>query len=239
MRGGVRGNEGTNSSFPTRLFIGYIRNAIILVRTIFQSFRKAQSIFDKGALKTLVTTCFMVYFCIRKPKIMLMTKEKLPYDKWCQRMCHTGLGVNGCLNMNERPTSPYFRELRLVYMGLDRYLEAHEKWDMYQTALKEIGEGKKKSHWIWFVFPQLRGLSKSDIGDYYGICGRWEAEEYINHPILRERLIEATEAVYNNEKSVYEIFGNDAIKVRSCMLLFASICDIPIFKKMVSRYGWQ
>ena len=173
-----------------------------------------------------------------------MSNEKLPYDdlpfdKWCQRVCHTGYGVGGYLDVNSRPMSPYYRELRVIYKGLDRFLEAQEKWDMYQTALKEIKEGKKKSHWIWFVFPQMRGLSKSNIGDYYGICGRTEAEEYIKHPLLRARLVEATEAVYNNEKSVYEIFGKDAIKVRSCMLLFASVCDIQIFKKMVSRYGWQ
>ena len=69
--------------------------------------------------------------------------------------------------------------------------------------------------------------------------GRSEAKEYIKHPILRERLVEITEAVYNNENTVYEIFGNDAIKVRSCMLLFASVCDIPIFKKMVNKYSWK
>ena len=165
--------------------------------------------------------------------------DDLPFDQWCQKVYHTGLGINGCLDINAHPISPYYKEMRIIYKGLKRFLEAQEKWDMYQIALKEIKEGKKKSHWIWFIFPQMRGLSKSDLGDYYGICGRDEAKEYIENPILCKRLIEATEAVYNSDKSVYEIFGNDAIKVRSCMLLFASVCDIPIFKKMVSKYAWK
>ena len=85
----------------------------------------------------------------------------------------------------------------------------------------------------------MRGLGTSEMSKYYGINGRDEASQYINHPVLRDRLVEITEAVYNNENSVYEIFGNDAIKVRSCMLLFASVCDIPIFKKMIYKYGWK
>ena len=76
------------------------------------------------------------------------------------------------------------------------------------------------------------------MSKYYGLS-RDEAIKYINHPLLRDRLVEITEAVYNNEKSVYEIFGNDAVKVRSCMLLFASVSDIPIFKKMLEKYGWK
>ena len=65
------------------------------------------------------------------------------------------------------------------------------------------------------------------------------AYAYIANPTLRKRLVEITEVVYNSDKSVYEIFGNDAIKVRSCMLLFASVSDEPIFKKMISKYCWR
>ena len=89
------------------------------------------------------------------------------------------------------------------------------------------------------IFPQMRGLGTSEKSKYYGIQNRDEAEEYINYPILRDRLVEITEAVYNSDKSVYEIFGNDAIKVRSCMLLFASVSDIPIFKQMINKYSWK
>ena len=99
--------------------------------------------------------------------------------------------------------------------------------------------GKKETHWIWYIFPQMRGLGKSERSKFYAIQDRDEAIAYINNPVLRDRLVEITEAVYNSEKTVYEIFGNDAIKVRSCMFLFASVCDIPIFKKMIQKYSWR
>ena len=84
----------------------------------------------------------------------------------------------------------------------------------------------------------MRGVGKWEIAQFYGINGREEAKAYIEYPILRERLVEISEAVLNNEKSVYEIFGNDAIKVRSCILLFASVSDIPVFKQLKSKYRW-
>lgn len=108
----------------------------------------------------------------------------------------------------------------------------------YEQALKEIRNGYKKSHWIWYVFPQMKGLGKSEISEFYGINGREEANEYFANPILRDRLIEATQAVLNNKYSVYEIFGNDTIKFRACMLLFASVSDEPIFKKIINKYKW-
>lgn len=129
--------------------------------------------------------------------------------------------------------------MRSLYMGLDRFIEAQDKYNTYQTALEEVKKGKKKTHWIWYIFPQMAGLGITDKSWYYGIHGRNEAKEYIKHPILRERLVEITEAVYNSDKTVYEIFGNDAIKVRSCMLLFASVSDIPIFKQMIFKYSWN
>ena len=85
----------------------------------------------------------------------------------------------------------------------------------------------------------MKGLGHSEISQFYGINGREEAYEYIAHPILRQRLIEATKAILENEKTVYEIFGNDTIKVRSCMLLFASVSDIPEFKQLINKYHWK
>ena len=122
---------------------------------------------------------------------------------------------------------------------LNRFIEAQNKWNTYQTALEEVKKGRKMTHWIWFIFPQMVGLGYSSTSKFYGIRGREEALAYINHPLLRSRLIEITEAAYNNANTVYEIFGNDAIKVRSCMLLFASVSDIPVFKQMISRYNWK
>ena len=108
----------------------------------------------------------------------------------------------------------------------------------YAQALQEVRGGHKRGHWIWYVFPQMRGLGKSEISEFYGINGREEAKAYIEQPVLRERLVEICEAVLNSETSVYDIFGSDAIKVRSCILLFASVCDIPVFKQIKSKYRW-
>ena len=108
----------------------------------------------------------------------------------------------------------------------------------YVQALQEVKAGHKRGHWIWYVFPQMKGLGKSEISEFYGINGREEAKAYIEHPVLRERLVEICEAVLNSETSVYDIFGGDAIKVRSCILLFASVCDIPVFKQIKSKYRW-
>lgn len=108
----------------------------------------------------------------------------------------------------------------------------------YAQALEEVRAGHKRGHWIWYVFPQMKGLGKSEISEFYGINGREEAKAYIEHPVLRERLVEICEAVLNSETSVYDTFGSDAIKVRSCILLFASVCDIPVFKQIKSKYRW-
>lgn len=105
----------------------------------------------------------------------------------------------------------------------------------YQVALQEINDGHKQTHWIWYVFPQMKGLGHSQLSDFYGINGREEA--YIEHPILRERLIEATKATMNH--NVYSIFGSDTIKFRACMLLFASVSDNPIFKQVIEKYKWK
>ena len=115
----------------------------------------------------------------------------------------------------------------------------YDNTETYQTALQEIRSGHKRTHWIWYVFPQMKGLGHSEISKFYGINGREEAKAYIENPILRERLIEATKAILNNNKTVYEIFGQDTIKVRACMLLFASIdSNIPQFKQLINKYHW-
>ena len=109
----------------------------------------------------------------------------------------------------------------------------------YETALREIKEGRKRTHWIWYVFPQMKGLGRSQLSQFYGINGREEAYAYMDHPVLSQRLIEATEAVLNNEKSAYEIFGNDTVKFKSCMRLFATVSNHPVFKKVIQKYSWK
>lgn len=137
-----------------------------------------------------------------------------------------------------KPRDAYKPALHAAYKGLQRYIEAQDKWNTYDKALEEVKNGKKETHWIWFIFPQLYGLGHSEMSQFYGLDGREEAKAYIEHPILRKRLVEISEAVLNNEKSVYEIFGQEAIKVRSCILLFESVSDIPVFKQLKSKYRW-
>jgi uncharacterized protein (DUF1810 family) len=134
--------------------------------------------------------------------------------------------------------------------NLQRFLNAHsgagrgvnigEEVSSYEQALKEIKAGCKTTHWIWYVFPQMAGIkgTHSRPALFYGINGRLEAYQYINHPILRKRLIEVSEAVLNNTRTVYEIFGNDTMKVRACMLLFSSVSDISVFKQLMRKYRW-
>ena len=137
-----------------------------------------------------------------------------------------------------KPRDAYKPALHAAYKGLQRFIEAQDKWNTYDKALEEVKNGKKKTHWIWFIFPQLYGLGHSEMSQFYGLDGREEAKAYIENDTLRTRLVEISEAVLNNEKSVYEIFGNDAIKVRSCILLFESVSDIPVFKQLKSKYRW-
>lgn len=134
--------------------------------------------------------------------------------------------------------------------NLKRFLNAHEgagrgvndgdEVSSYEQALKEVKAGGKVTHWIWYIFPQMAGIkgTHSRPALFYGLNGRLEAFQYINHPTLRKHLVEICEAVLNNKYSVYEIFGDDVIKVRSCILLFASVCDIPVFKQLKSKYRW-
>ena len=129
--------------------------------------------------------------------------------------------------------------------NLLRFIHAQDSGGLYDgtgtyaEALQEVRDGHKRGHWMWYVFPQMKGLGHSELSDFYGINGREEAKAYINHPILRERLIEISEAVLNSEHSAYNIFGADIIKFRACMLLFESVSDIPVFKQIVKKYRWN
>lgn len=107
--------------------------------------------------------------------------------------------------------------------SLDRFLEAQE--DMYATALQEIKNGEKESHWMWYIFPQLRGLGRSEMSYIYGINGVEEAKAYLEHPVLSARLVEISEALLEHKDELIEdILGDiDAMKLRSSMTLFALV----------------
>jgi len=120
---------------------------------------------------------------------------------------------------------------------LERFLDAQEK-DFF-NALNEIKKGKKLTHWIWYIFPQLEGLGKNEYAVFYGIKNVDEAEEYLNHPILGKRLIEICSELLNLEhKTSNQIFGSpDDLKVRSCMTLFSSLKDTdPVFSNVLDKY---
>ena len=112
---------------------------------------------------------------------------------------------------------------------------------LYEQALIEIQEGKLGFEcWIRYVYPQLKRSGTSPLTEFYGLKNREEAEQYLKNPILRERLIAAAQVLLDNDKPLNTIFSNlGRLKLRSCMLLFASISDDPIFKQVLYKYGWK
>lgn len=122
--------------------------------------------------------------------------------------------------------------------NLERFKKAQE-YD-YQSALQEVKKGRKRNHWVWYIFPQLRGLGMSSMADYYGISGLDEAKAYLADPVLGARLLEITQALMDLESAdVYAVFGGiDAVKVRSCMTLFAAASGTKenIFNRVLEKY---
>ena len=108
---------------------------------------------------------------------------------------------------------------------LQRFVDAQEP--LYDAVISELTDGRKRSHWIWFVFPQLRGLGSSPTAVRYGVSSREEAVAYLAHEMLGPRLRECTRLVAQIDgRSVEEIFGwPDYLKVRSSMTLFARSTD--------------
>lgn len=109
----------------------------------------------------------------------------------------------------------------------------------YAIALAEIRAGRKRSHWMWYIFPQIAGLGFSSTSKFYAIKNRAEAEEYLRHPVLGARLIEISEALLEHEnKSANQIFGSpDDVKLKSSMTLFGEIENAnPVFQAVLDKY---
>jgi uncharacterized protein (DUF1810 family) len=120
---------------------------------------------------------------------------------------------------------------------LDRFVQAQDP--VMAQVRRELGEGRKRSHWMWFVFPQLRNLGRSAIARHYGIGSLEEARAYLAHPVLGPRLVECTELVNKVEgRSVHEIFGSpDDLKFRSSMTLFALARPGPsVFRDALDKH---
>ncbi len=121
--------------------------------------------------------------------------------------------------------------------NLHRFLDAQE--GVYDTVLAELRAGRKSSHWIWFIIPQIAGLGHSSMAQQFAIGSLDEAKAYFQHPILGPRLRECTQLVLNVEgRSAEEIFPYpDNLKFRSCMTLFMTAAtDNPLFKNALLKY---
>lgn len=120
--------------------------------------------------------------------------------------------------------------------NLERFLDGQRFG--YDCALREIRNGRKENHWIWYVFPQMRGLGHSPNSQFYGIDGKDEAAAYLAHPILGTRLREITGALLVLEgKTIDEIMpGIDAVKLKSSMTLFDAVCPDDIFSEVLGKY---
>ena len=121
--------------------------------------------------------------------------------------------------------------------NLQQFVEAQES--TYVQALRELPEGRKRSHWMWFIFPQLRGLGYSAMAYEYGIASRAEAVAYLEHPVLGARLRECTRSVNAVEgRSAHDIFGSpDDLKFCSSMTLFAGVTtDNAEFLEALARF---
>lgn len=121
--------------------------------------------------------------------------------------------------------------------NVTRFIKAQE--NTYQQALTEIKQGRKTSHWIWYVFPQIQGLGESNMSVYYAIEDKQEAMDYLENTILKKRLIEISTALLEVEnKTVIEILGTiDAMKVKSSMTLFHLIDPSEkTYKEVLDKY---
>lgn len=120
---------------------------------------------------------------------------------------------------------------------LNRFVSAQH--EVYNRILEELKSGMKRTHWMWFIFPQIHGLGHSTTAVYYAIKSIEEAREYLNHPLLGPRLLECAEAVLIIEgRTASQIFGYpDDIKLKSSMTLFAGVADSgSIFVRVLDKY---
>jgi uncharacterized protein (DUF1810 family) len=135
------------------------------------------------------------------------------------------------------PTAHDGDEYAMACADLQRFVDAQEP--VYRRVCAELAAGAKTSHWMWFVFPQLRGLGRSAIAEHFGIASREEALAYLQHPLLGPRLRQCTRLVLQVEgRTLSQIFGSpDDLKFRSSMTLFAAVApDESVFRRALEKY---
>ena len=120
--------------------------------------------------------------------------------------------------------------------NLERFIEAQKT--AYEIALSEIKRGKKQSHWMWYIFPQIQGLGFSETSKFYAIKDIGEAEEFLKHPVLGERLVRISNALLELESdNANKIFGSpDDLKLKSSLTLFSSLNMNPVFQMVLDKF---
>lgn len=121
--------------------------------------------------------------------------------------------------------------------NLQRFIDAQS--GCYEQAMTELRAGKKRSHWMWFIFPQIAGLGKSATAQFYSISTTGEARAYLIHPVLGDRLLSCVQQVNAIEgQNAHDIFGSpDDLKFRSCLTLFAAVAEKDsVFAKAIAKY---
>ncbi len=119
---------------------------------------------------------------------------------------------------------------------LDRFIEAHN--EDYSRALKEVKNGRKLTHWMWYIFPQIIGLGMSETAKYYEIKSLDEARAYLNNELLKFHLMEISNALLElDTNDSVEVFGDvDSLKLKSSMTLFSYISDNEVFNRVIDKY---
>jgi len=125
------------------------------------------------------------------------------------------------------------------HFDLQRFVDAQDRGGAYEHALAELRQGRKRGHWIWFVFPQISGLGSSEMSRHYAISSLEEASAYLAHQLLGLRLVECAEALLELPgRDPVAVLGEiDALKLRSSMSLFAHVdLAAPVFTRVLARY---
>lgn len=120
--------------------------------------------------------------------------------------------------------------------NLNRFVEAQN--NVYEQVVNELAQGRKTSHWMWYIFPQIKGLGYSSTAMYYALSSLDEATEYLNHPVLGHRMVECCQILLGLEnKTAVDIFGGiDTMKLKSSMTLFSLATDNPVFNQVLNMY---
>lgn len=134
----------------------------------------------------------------------------------------------------------YRKENMSEIFDLQRFLDAQEFLGTYERVLTELGNGRKRSHWIWFIFPQQKGLGHSYNSEYFGLEGTEEAKAFLEHPVLGKRLRECCNLLMAQagKRNIRDIMGSgiDVLKLRTSMKLFNSVSPNDIFADVLQSF---